>query len=217
MLPRRASRARVRPQPILEDVLSEVRKAMSPSSSFERITDAIESFNWRPEVQVEQIPAPQRISPYAYAIEATILATADDEIGTGRLIVLHDPSGNQAWNGAHRCVSFAQADVDLEMVTDPLLAEVGWTWLTEALDTNGAGYHDASGTVTAVSSRSFGELAGEADRAEIEIRASWTPEFNQTVDIMPHLAAWQSLLCMTAGLPPIADGIISLTTRLEQQ
>lgn len=190
---------------------------MSSGSSFERITDAIESFSWRPEVQVEQIPAPQRIAPHAYAVEASVIATADDEIGTGRLIVLHDPSGNQAWNGAYRCVSFARADVDLKMVTDPLLAEVGWTWLTEALGTNGADYHDASGTVTAVSSRSFGEMAGEADRAEIEIRASWTPEFGDLVDIVPHLAAWQSLLCTTAGLPPVADGVISLTTRLEQQ
>jgi len=34
---------------------------------------------------------------------------------------------------------------------------------------------------------------------------------------VPHLAAWQSLLCTTAGLPPLADGIIQLTTRLEQQ
>ncbi|BEH00916.1 MAG: DUF3000 domain-containing protein [Propionibacteriaceae bacterium] len=190
---------------------------MSGDSSFGRITDAIEAFGWHPRVQVEQIPAPQRIAPHAYAVEASVLTTADDEVGTGRLIVLHDPNGNQAWNGNYRCVSYARADVDLEMVTDPLLAEVGWTWLTEALEANNASYHDASGTVTAVSSRSFGELAGEADRAEIEIRASWTPELGELPDIVPHLAAWQSLLCTTAGLPPLADGIIQLTTRLEQQ
>lgn len=190
---------------------------MSGDSSFERITDAIESFGWRPEIQVEQIPAPQRIAPHAYAIEASVLSTTDDEAGTGRLIVLYDPSGSQAWHGTYRCVSFARANVDLEMVTDPLLAEVGWTWLTEALVTNDAEYHDASGTVTAVSSRSFGELAGEADRAEIEIRASWTPEFTELVDIVPHLAAWQALLGTTAGLPPMADGVVSLTTRLERQ
>ena len=29
----------------------------------------------------------------------------------------------------------------LELITDPMLAAVGWTWLTEALDAHGAAYH----------------------------------------------------------------------------
>ncbi len=184
--------------------------------SFDRIKDAIEVFRWRPELQVDQIPAPQRIAPFAYDIEASVVTKADVEVGTGRLIVLHDPAGNSAWHGTYRCVSYARADVDLEMVTDPLLAEVGWTWLTDGLDSAGAHYHDASGTVTAVSSRSFGELAGEPDRAEIEIRASWTPELELPLNFEPHLAAWQILLCTTAGLPPLPDGVIPLSTRLDR-
>lgn len=184
--------------------------------SFDRIIEAIEVFRWRPELAVDQIPAPQRISPFAYAIEADVLTAADEEIGTGRLIVLHDPAGNSAWQGTYRCVSYARADVDVEMVIDPLLAEVGWTWLTDALHNAGAAYAEASGTVTAVSSRSFGELAGEADRAEIEIRASWTPQMAQLADFSKHLAAWQMLLCTTAGLPPLPEGIIPLTTRLDR-
>ncbi|MGB3954398.1 MAG: DUF3000 domain-containing protein [Brooklawnia sp.] len=183
--------------------------------TFWRVQDAIELFRWRPELTVEEIPAPQRIAPHAYAIEAVVHSADKAEIGTGRLIVLHDPSGNPAWNGTYRCVSYAHADVDLEMVTDPLLAEVGWTWLTESLHSAGAEYHDASGTVTAVSSRSFGELADEPDRAEVEIRASWTPEMADH-DITPQLAAWQALLCTTAGLPPLPDGVIALTSRLER-
>lgn len=184
--------------------------------SFDRITEAIEVFRWRPELAVDQIPAPQRISPFAYAIEADVLTTADEEVGTGRLIVLHDPAGNSAWQGTYRCVSYARADVDVEMVTDPLLAEVGWTWLTDALHHTGASYSEASGTVTAVSSRSFGELEGEADRAEIEIRASWTPQMGDPADFNAHLAAWQMLLCTTAGLPPLPEGIIALTSRLDR-
>lgn len=184
--------------------------------SFDRIKNAIEVFRWRPELNVDQIPAPQRIAPHAYALEAGVVTVADVEVGTGRLIVLHDPSGNPAWHGTYRCVSFARADVDVEMVTDPLLADVGWIWLTDALQAAGADYHDASGTVTAVSSRGFGELVGEADRAEIEIRASWTPELGAERDITPHLTAWQTLLCMTAGLPPLPEGVIPLTTRLDR-
>lgn len=189
---------------------------MNTGGLFDRVADAIESYRWRPEVSVEQIPAPQRIAPHAYAIEADVSTVTGAEAGTGRLIILHDPKGNPAWNGTYRCVSYARAEVDVEMVTDPLLAEVGWTWLTDALVSAGADYHDASGTVTAVSSRSFGELAGEADRAEIEIRASWTPELDFAADIEAHLAAWQTLLCTTAGLPPLPEGVIALTSRLER-
>lgn len=184
--------------------------------SFDRIKEAITVFRWRPELSVDQIPAPQRIAPHAFAIEASVVTLADVEVGTGRLIVLHDPTGNPAWHGTHRCVSFARAEVDVEMVADPLLAEVGWTWLTDALFEAGADHHDASGTVTAVSSRGFGELVGEADRAEIEIRASWTPELGTDLDITPHLAAWQTLLCTTAGLPPLPEGVIPLTARLDR-
>ena len=57
---------------------------MSGDSSFGRITDAIEAFGWHPRVQVEQIPAPQRIAPHAYAVEASVLTTADDEVVDAR-------------------------------------------------------------------------------------------------------------------------------------
>ena len=97
------------------------------------------------------------------------------EVGSGRLVLLHDPAGNAAWQGTFRCVTFARADVDPEMVTDPLLASVGWSWLIDALASHGAEYSAPSGTVTSVSSESFGGMADEPPRAEIEVRASWTP------------------------------------------
>ena len=93
-----------------------------------------------------------------------------EEVGSGRLVLLHDPTGNTAWQGTFRCVTFARADIDPEMVTDPLLASVGWSWLIDALDGNDADYDAPSGTVTSVSSDSFGGMASEPSRAEIEIR-----------------------------------------------
>ena len=98
-----------------------------------------------------------------------------DDVGTGRIILLHDPAGNDAWDGTFRCVAYARAEIDLELVTDPMLAAVGWTWLTEALDAHGAAYAAASGTVTRVASESFGGMADEGGTAQLEIRASWTP------------------------------------------
>ncbi|MFC6360072.1 DUF3000 domain-containing protein [Luteococcus peritonei] len=181
-------------------------------ADFGALTRELEGFTWRPEVEIEQIPSPQRIAPHSVAVAADVVSGGED-VGNGRLVLLHDPAGNEAWQGTHRCVTFARAEVDLEMVTDPLLAEVGWSWLTDALADHGADYLAASGTVTAVSSRCFGGMQDEPDRAEVEIRASWTPVIDGPTGLTPHLAAWQDLLCMTAGLPSLPQGIVMLGSR----
>src|SRR3954447_24189308 len=124
----------------------------------------------RPEIFCEEMPAPQRIAPYASALSADV--TVDDtDVGTGRIILLHDPAGNEAWDGAFRCVAYARAEVDLELITDPMLAAVGWSWLTEALEANSAAYTAASGTVTRVATESFGGMAEEGGTAQVEVRA----------------------------------------------
>ena len=102
------------------------------------------------------------------------------------------------------------------MVSDPLLTEVGWTWLTDALEFHQADYHDASGTVTCQSSRCFGDLSNEPDRAEVEIRASWTAKIVSAQDIISHIEAWQTLACTTAGYPPLPTGVVALSSRLIQ-
>lgn len=60
--------------------------------------------------------------------------------GTGRFILLHDPDEPDAWGGAWRIVIFAQAPLETEIGTDPLLADVTWSWLVDALDSRGAVY-----------------------------------------------------------------------------
>jgi hypothetical protein len=166
----------------------------------------------RPEVVLEETPAPQRLAPHAVALTADVFAPGepDTELGTGRLVLLHDPAGHEAWAGTFRLVTYVRAELDQEMAADPLLPGVGWAWLTEALDGHGAAFTAASGTVTRVASESFGAIAGEPGSAQIEIRASWTPlddEFGA------HLLAWCDLLCTTAGLPPVAPGVVTLPTR----
>ncbi|MCW2831993.1 MAG: hypothetical protein JWP31_2685 [Aeromicrobium sp.] len=167
----------------------------------------------RPEVVVDEMPAPQRIAPHAFAISGDVLV-ADDELATGRFILLHDPAGNDAWGGTFRCVTFARADIDADMAADPVLPSVGWSWLTEALDSFGSGYIAASGSVTVVRSEGFGEMAADGSDAQIEVRASWTPLLDDaTADTGHHAAAWSNLLCAIAGLPPLAPGVISLQRR----
>ena len=179
---------------------------------FEEAVAALSAMHWRPELVIEELPAPQKIAPFAVAVSAEV-TLHDEELGSGRLVLLHDPAGNASWDGDFRCVTYARAEVDAEMVADPLLTEVGWSWLTDALDRYGAGYTAPSGTVTAVSSRAFGAMSADPPRAEVEIRASWTPLIASAEDVTRHLMSWSELLCTTAGLPPLPEGVVVMSAR----
>ncbi len=169
----------------------------------------------RPEIFCEEMPAPQRIAPYASALSADVTVSGED-VGTGRIVLLHDPAGNDAWAGTFRCVAYARAEIDPEMANDPLLGEVGWSWLTDALESHGAQLVAPSGTVTKVSSESFGGMADEEATAQLEVRASWTP-VGDPLDIAPHVEAWAELLCTASGLPPVPDGVATMPSRRGQR
>jgi hypothetical protein len=181
-------------------------------AEFRTAVAQLRSASFRPEVFVEEMPAPQRIAPFASALSADVTVDGED-VGSGRIVLLHDPAGNEAWHGTFRCVAYARAEIDPELVTDPLLREVGWSWLVEALDAHGARYDAPSGTVTSVSSESFGGMGGEPSTAQIEIRASWTP----SGDLTAHAEAWGELLCTAVGLPPVPEGVATIPSRRGQR
>ncbi|CAN5304022.1 DUF3000 domain-containing protein [soil metagenome] len=171
----------------------------------------------RPEIFCEPMPAPQRIAPYASAITAD-LTVDDDEVGTGRLILLHDPDGNEAWgHQTFRCVAYCRVDIEVEQAGDPFLGEVAWSWLTEALESHGADAVAIAGTVTKVSTESFGGMADEGAAAQVEVRASWSPVLSDSFDVAPHVQAWAELLCAAAGLPPVPEGVAVLANRRGQR
>ncbi|HEY2949662.1 MAG TPA: DUF3000 domain-containing protein [Micromonosporaceae bacterium] len=184
---------------------------MAPSTvlpeTFARAVGGLRSPTPRAEIALEEVPPPQRLAPYAFALGATVLR-ASEEVATGRLILLHDPAGHPAWEGTLRLVTYVTAEVEPELATDPLLATVGWSWLVDALDTHGAAYTAIGGTITQTVSTRFGDLAGPPPAADIEIRASWTPLDR---DVSTHLYAWCTLLASTAGLPP--PGVTALPER----
>jgi len=169
----------------------------------------------RPEVLCEEMPAPQRIAPHAFALSGDVTVDGTD-IGTGRIILLHDPAGNDAWDGTFRCVAYARAEIEVDMITDPMLASVGWSWLSEALEAHAASYAAASGTVTRVATESFGSMAEDEGTAQIEIRASWTPT-DDPGDLGTHVEAWGELMCTAAGLPPVPDGVTAMPSRRGQR
>lgn len=184
--------------------------------TFSRAVAELLAARWRPELAVEEIPAPQRIAPFSSAVTADVFV-GEDEVGSGRLVLLHDPAGNAAWQGTFRLVTYVRADVDPEMVTDPLLGSVGWSWLLDALSAHDADYLAPSGTVTSVSSESFGGMSDEPPRAEVEVRASWTPQLTNGTGLTAHLEAWGDLLCTTAGLPPLPAGVVLMPSRRTPQ
>ena len=175
---------------------------------------ALRAARLRPEVLVEEMPAPQRIAPYATALSADV-SLDGEEVGTGRIILLHDPAGNSAWDGEFRCVTYVRADLDPELALDPVLGGVGWSWLHDALEAHGAEHLAASGTVTRVATESFGSMADEPGSAQVEIRASWTPVDPSRV--AAHAEAWGELLCTAAGLPPVPEGVTAIPSRRGQR
>ena len=169
---------------------------------------AVRAARPRAEVVLEETPAPQRLAPYTLAVTADVVVNGDD-LATGRLVLLHDPAGHETWEGVFRLVMFARIELEPDMAADPLVTRVAWTWLLEALEARSARYVAPAGTVTRTASESFGAMADKAPDAQVEIRASWTPD---GPDLTAHIEAWTDMLCTAAGLPPLPPGVVAMPT-----
>jgi hypothetical protein len=184
--------------------------------TFEEMIELLRTFTPRNEIILEEVPAPQKLAAYSFAFTADIsngaLGDSEDEVASGRFVILHEPGGQDTWEGDFRCVTFMRADVDSEMQEDPLLPEVGWNWLLDSLNATGAIYNAPSGTVTRVSSASFGKLSPRNDESEIEIRASWSPIISSPEDMFTHVQAWCNLITEVAGLPPLPEGVSTIAS-----
>jgi hypothetical protein len=167
----------------------------------------------REDLSFEEWPAPKRLAPHAAAFALTAYRDGE-EAGTGRLVLLHDPAGQDGWTGTFRVVVQVHAEVEEEMAADPLLGEVGWSWLTDALDLHAPGYQAPSGTVTRVITEGYGGKADEPLATGFELRASWCPDGDEAEDeICGAVLAWSDLLAAAAGLPAQPPGTRALGRR----
>ncbi|GAA3848543.1 DUF3000 domain-containing protein [Saccharothrix violaceirubra] len=166
---------------------------------FRRAVATLRSVRTRPELELSVVRPPQRLAPWAYALTAEVTGPAD-ELSTGRLVLLHDPDGVDSWSGIFRLVAYVRVELDPELASDPLLPEVGWSWLTESLEVSDAPFVALGGTVTQTSSARFGSIAGPARTDDLELRASWTAT---TPDLSPHGTAFYDLMATAVGLPPV--------------
>ena len=168
---------------------------------------SLQTVTVRPEILLEEVPAPARLAPHSVAIAADVVSKDDEDLANGRFVVLHDPQGQDTWDGPFRIVTFIKASIEADVVTDELFDEVAWSWLMLTLQESAAQFHNISGTVTRTVSRSFAGLEDRAVETELELRASWTPS---SEDLAPHLLAWTNLLEMCAGLVPLPPGVTSI-------
>jgi len=174
------------------------------SFAFDKLIDHLRSITPRPEIILEEVPAPQKLATYSFAFTADVsnglFGDAEDEVASGRFVLLHEPGGQDTWEGEFRCVTFVRADVDPVMQEDPLLPEVGWSWFLESITNAGCEFNAPSGTVTRVSSASFGKLSPRNDESEMEIRASWSPIVDNPNDLIRHIEGWCNLISVAEGL-----------------
>ncbi|MCC5036104.1 DUF3000 domain-containing protein [Streptomyces sp. WAC 00631] len=186
-------------------------------AAFLSAVEGLRGARLRPELEVAVTRAPARLAPHAYALEAAVVQD-DEDLADGRLILLHDPAGHDAWQGTFRLVTLVRAELEPEMAGDPLLPEVCWSWLTGAFEARGVAHEELSGTVTLAGSHYFGGLGDRPPATQIEIRASWTPREGRegVPDTAAHLSAWCELLCQIGGLPP-TGGVDAAVVTLPQR
>ena len=191
-------------------------------ADFVAASERLAATSVRPEFQIEPAPAPQRLAPHALTLVADAAPTLTtstlsslSESATGRFVLLHDPDGVDEWSGNFRVVVFARCDVEPEMLVDPFIHEVAWSWVTDAL--SDVAVAQVGGTVTISSGTSFGTMAERPGDGLVEVRASWTPvslDDQGVVDSMPdHLHAWIDILARLAGLPPLPADVPHVAAR----
>ncbi|MCV7428022.1 DUF3000 domain-containing protein [Mycobacterium montefiorense] len=182
---------------------------------FREAVAAMNAVNARPEIELGPIRPPQRLAPFSYALGAEvkhpdleIVPERSEGDAFGRLILLHDPDGADAWDGTMRLVAYIQADLDSSEAVDPLLPEVAWSWLVDALEARTDQVTALGGTVTATTSVRYGDISGPPRAHQLELRASWTAT---SPAVGGHVEAFCEVLEHAAGLPP--TGVTDLSSR----
>src|SRR6202051_3978772 len=184
-------------------------------AQFQAAVAAMNTVEVRSEIELGPIRPRAALAPCSCARgaevrhpEAAIVPERSEGDAFGRLILLHDPDGAEAWDGTMRLVAYIQADLDSSEAVDPLLPEVAWSWLVDALDARGGQATAVGGTVTATTSVRYGDISGPPRAHQLELRASWTAT---TPELGTHVQAFCEVLEHAAGLPP--TGVTDLGSR----
>lgn len=155
----------------------------------------------RDELLVEEIDAPTGIADHAIAFSCVVKSETSEvsgALGTGRFVMFWSSTPQENWTTNFRIVCFARSPLETNIGADEESTDITWDWLTEALVLAGAEQSAIAGTTTRIISSGHGMMAAEADHAEIELRASWSPH---GTDIGKHFVAWQNVVSVMSGFP----------------
>jgi hypothetical protein len=167
----------------------------------------------RREIGLIQIPAPKNLASHSIAFAASVesvQSSGETELSSGRFVLLHEPRIQPEWNSFFRVVCFAKSPIELDIADDHLAADVAWGWITSSLRQRNAEYAHAAGTATRVISSGYGSLAEQTNHAELELRASWSPQDDH---FGRHLEAWQDLVCLMGGQADPSENVTSLSVK----
>jgi hypothetical protein len=102
-----------------------VSDAPAPPQEFQQAVASLRAVRPRPELLLAPLNAPPRLAPFTWAFSVEAVTDPDLPDGdtsepdtSGRLILLHDPAGQDAWEGTFRLVCFVQARLDPEQLGD---------------------------------------------------------------------------------------------------
>ncbi|MGP7961046.1 DUF3000 family protein [Sanguibacter sp. A247] len=161
-------------------------------------------------IALTEIPAPSRAAAYAVALSGSLVRpeAPDDEVADGTFVVLYDPPVTPVDDGAFRVIVLIRAALDEEMSGDPMLPEVAWDWMLEALEGCPVPGIEAGGSVTRTITTHHGAVAGRPEEVELELRASWS---TKDPEVGAFLVSWARVMRQFAGVPPL--GITALDDR----
>jgi len=165
----------------------------------------------REELISEQIPAPEKIAPWALAFAAQAPNPADTPMnrGVGRIVFLYDPEQHETWGSNMRVIAYGKSPLENDLGVEEDVAHFWWEELMRTLKSHGAKFSHEAGTVTKMTSTGMGSLANDPSASEVEIRASWSPQHDE---LGPHLAAWQDLIAAMAGFGIEGAGVTRIST-----
>lgn len=166
----------------------------------------------RSELNTSQIPAPEKIAPWALAFAAQAPNPADTPMnrGVGRIVFLYDPEQFDTWGSNMRVIAYGKSPLESDLGIEEDVAHFWWEELVRALKNHNAKYSHEAGTITKMTSTGMGSLSNDPGTSEVEIRASWSP---QEDELGPHLAAWQDLIAGMAGFGIDGEGVTRLTSK----
>ena len=147
----------------------------------------------RSELEVDEIEAPKDIADHAIAFSCLVKSATSEvsgALGTGRFVLFWSATPQENWTTNFRVVCFARSPLETNIAIDAASARasVSQSQVMSAL----------AGTTTRVVSSGHGMMSAEADHAEIELRASWSPH---GTEIGRHFTAWQNIVSVMSGFP----------------